>query len=235
MKLMSISSWQRHLFKRETLQWSSIGVRTSVERLFEIYKLSSPPVEVSVDPSGRLPLIVGAGGEYRLNDKRQTIEQLVIDPVSIQFQITGDTSTADVFYADLLEKIETAGETTIDRSSCLARTIQTVTIAKMEIDYWRFYSNEWKKFLHSKIEPLVQMPDASHKIMPNAFSFLIAYQRAATDYLLNPKPFVIEPRAGTTADEGIFFAQSPTDSATHLRLIEELEGTFHKTVEHQTL
>jgi hypothetical protein len=230
MKLISISSWQRHLFKRETLQWSSIGVRTSVARLFEIYKLSSP-VEISVDSSGRLPLIMGAGGEYRLNDKRQTIEQLAMDPVSIQFQITGDTHTADAFYEDLLRNIEMAAETTIDRSCSLARTIQTITVAKMEIDSWCFYSTEWKNFLQSKIEPLVQMPDATYKIMPNGFSFLITYQRAATDYILNPKPFAIEPRAGTTVGEDIFFAQSPTDSATHLRLMEELEGTFQKTAE----
>jgi hypothetical protein len=226
MKLMSISSWQRHLFRRETFQWSSIAVHTSIDRLFAIYNLSSP-VEVTVDPTGRLPVILGAGGEFRLRDRRHTIENLTIDPVSVQFQITGETAVADAFYEDLLRNIETTAETSIDRAATLARTIQTLTIAKMDIDPWRFYSSEWKQFLHSTVEPLVEVPDSSsHRIVPNGFSFLITYERVAKDYLLNPKAFAIEPRVGTNAGDGIFFAQSPTDSATHLKLIEQLERDF---------
>ena len=43
---------------------------------------------------------------------------------------------------------------------------------------------------------------------------------------ISPRVFIIEPRAGTNYDDKIFYAQSPTDSDTHLKILEEFEKAF---------
>ncbi len=227
MKLISISSWQRHLFRREALNWSAIGIQASVARLFERYH-QPPSVGSGVDQAGRLTVISGAGGEFKLGENQHTIEQLIIDPVAIQFQITGDTDVANAFYEDLLTSVETAAQTKIDRSEKLTMTQQTLVIAKLDIDPWRFYSQEWKGFLAAKLEPLVAAPNLTHRFWPQTFTTTVLYKVEQEDYILSPKPFTVEPRLGTSPEQSIFFVQSPTDSKTHMQLMEELERAFHK-------
>jgi hypothetical protein len=226
MKLISISSWQRHLFRREVLNWSAIATQATVERLFEKYRLPAP-VGAAMDAAGRFAAISSAGGEYNSDGKQHTIEQLIIDPVSVQFQLTGDTSAANAFYEDLLASIENAGQTKIDRSERLTMTLQTMVTAKMDIDPWRFYSDEWKALLNTRLAPLVDVPGGKQRFWPQTFTTTIIYKMDADDFVLTPKPFTIEPRAGTTPEQSIFFVQSPLDSKAHLELLSEIENTFH--------
>lgn len=227
MKLLSISSWQRHLFRREALNWSAVGINASIERLFAIYRLP-PAVASALDPAGRWVSVSGAGGEYKFQENQHSIEQLAIDPVSVQFQITGDTDIANAFYEDLLESIEKAAQTKIDRAEELTMTLQTIVVAKMDIDPWRFYSSEWKDFLNAKLAPLVGHSGATQRFWPQTFTTAVTYNTEGGDYIITPKPFTIEPRVGTTPEQGIFYVQSPTDSKTHIQLMDELERIFHK-------
>src|SRR5215471_20137759 len=122
MKLISISSWQRHLFKREAFNWSAIGIQATADRLMQRYRLT--PTVSGVDQMGRLLSVVGGAGEYKAGDRQHTIEQFIVDPVSIQFQITGDTDVANLFYENLLASIEDDAQTKIDRSERLITIVQ---------------------------------------------------------------------------------------------------------------
>jgi hypothetical protein len=51
----------------------------------------------------------------------------------------------------------------------------------------------------------------------------VNYTRSTTDYSYEPKLFTIEPRFGSRPDDRIYYTQSPTDSETHRRLLEQFE------------
>jgi hypothetical protein len=186
----------------------------------------SPPAETSLDQVGRLTAIAGAGGEFKIGETQHTIEQLLIDPVSIQFQITGDTSVADQFYTDVLKSIEQAAQTKIDQLEQLVSTIQTLAVAQMDIDPWRFYSEEWKDFLKTTVDPIVATPLGTHRFWPQTFTTAVLYKMQSSDFFISPKPFTVEPRNGTTPDQKLFFVQSASDSKKHLDLMEVLERNF---------
>ena len=174
-------------------------------------------------------------GEFKLDDKIFPIDQLIIDRRAIAFVLQADSDAANKLYlsiADLLREIGHNKEFTAE--NYLLRTTTTNCVATLEVDYRDIFSKTFLSFVKKEATNTMASAvenKAKIKILPKSLAFNVNY--SVTDkslidsnIIITAKQFIIEPRVGTKIEDKIYYTSSPTDSKTHLKLIEDFESLF---------
>jgi len=157
------------------------------------------------------------------------IQQLVIDPVSINLTVAGE-------YADLSNAYEALRKflTEIDSKRRMGNpklyttTYQTQSAVKLQIPYESLIAPEFMNFLRSKIDALSPDDSSAAEISLSNLSFQVRYIPKTDIYSLLPKMLTIEPRVGTDPKENIYYVLTPTASNTHRLIVEEFEKAMSR-------
>jgi hypothetical protein len=91
----------RTLFPMDVIPWSSLVAESNLEKLGVRYKLTSPAYQAGDPTSGIPQQVMSPKGEFYLDGSVLLVEQFILQPASVQFQIAGDSNQANKFIADL--------------------------------------------------------------------------------------------------------------------------------------
>jgi hypothetical protein len=212
----------RKLFLPDVVPWPYLLPESNQEKLRVRYKMTQ--LTAATDPStGAVARLFSPLGEFNVEKTSFLIEQLTIEPLAIQFQISGDTDLARKFGEDLgsfFLEVDPAKKYSGSRE--LTTTYQTIAIVNFGFSCDALFSRSFGQYL-DEVMPELKLPDADVEIRLNNIRWTVIYKPHTADYTYLPKPFVIEPRQGSRPKDHLYFTQSPTDFLTHKKLIESLE------------
>lgn len=222
-EILEIVSVQRRLFAPNSIPWHQLALMTWQKELTERYSFNQGGPKLSAD--GMFVQIVGAGGEFSTDKRTIAVPLLTIEQNVIEFQVAGESSDADIFFSDLEKFIDaTLGTSLIEHQYTL--THQTLTVVRLSAEFRALLSRDILRFLEESAKPELQRADARAELVPAQLRWEVRYAGQDTSFVYLPRPFVIEPRAGSRIADRLYFIQSPTDSVAHRRLVERLDSVL---------
>jgi hypothetical protein len=165
------------------------------------------------------------GGTFKGDSWSTIIEFVRIEARRIAVKIEGRSSVAtSVFNAIANELRELNGGYELKEILC---THETSTSAVLDFPFDHVLSHEFVSFLESS-KKYLKNPWSETIILPRNLKFSIRYKVTddalfKSNITLASKELTIEPREYSSPDEKLYLIQSPTDTETHFKLIEELE------------
>ena len=171
-------------------------------------------------------------GEVKLDKKIKILDFLSIAPKRIWFTLYGTSKEADSFYESLREIIIRFDQNQLFRASKpLIKIEQTVCNVTLDVDFRNMFVKKFLDYLNRGVIEKCSFKSAKAHIRGMRFSTEIFYEPKDPDLIshnisLYPTYFTIGSREGTPLEERRFYTTSPTDSNTHLKLIEEFEKLF---------
>lgn len=225
-QILEVFTTERRLFAPETLAWTHIVMESTRERLRQRYNFGQINFIPNPDPNAAQVLAVM--GEFKTEADSWPILQLLITPNAVEFQLTGSSMHADIFFEDLAKFIgqSTAQSRLLEEKSEYARTYQTIAVAKLNFRADALISASFNEFLTKSVQRRLERPDAQVEIELQHLSWKISYKTEQTSFWLLPRELRIEPRQGSRPEDNLFFTQSPSDFDTHLKILDSLEREF---------
>lgn len=193
--------------------------------------------ELGEDSNANLIAVKLQLGEFKYDNKIFPIDLLTIQKRKISFQIQANSKIADIFFntiSKLLAGIDPTG--LYKKNTFIFKTTETTCVVTLNFDYRDIFSKKMNAFLNNKVSKActtVIGDIAKVQVFPRSLAFNVNYivtdkKLLDSKITISPKLLVIEPRVGVPLEERRFYTSSPTDSETHLRLIEQLEKVFEK-------
>jgi hypothetical protein len=220
-KIIQLFTIARRLFTPDTTPWSQLTAPSNLARLREKYKFAQM---VQPDQLPGVPAqlqVIFANGEYQHDQELIGIQSLSVEPNVIQFQVSAGTQGADYFFADLTTFLqELRPEPKIEEYK---KTYQTIAVTRLNVPFEEIFSTGFVKFLNNRVKPSLRLPDGEPHIRLASLSWLVTYRAESADTMYLPKQLTIEPRFGSKMDDQIYYTMSPTDSETHIGLLEDFE------------
>jgi hypothetical protein len=224
-EIIKVSTIERHLFAPDAIPWMQLRVPSNLQKLQERYKFGE--VRQGTDPSGNLVQLMGVGGEFTITEVPRAVEQLIMEPNVIQFQIGASSDESQEFFEDITNSlIEIDPNKIFSSAQERTKTYQTVVTARLGVPSDALFSDPVRRFLKEDVSPRIKLPDADAQIALERLAWKITYRTQSTDFLYLPKTLTIEPRAGSNPSEMLYYTQSPTDFKTHKGLLEAFERSF---------
>jgi len=218
---------ERRLYPPDAIPWAVLLTESNVQRLRERYKFNV--LTQDLGPNAAVARLVGTTGEFSALNGRQVVQQLVIEPTVLQAQTSGGSDVADGFIADLVEALcEIGNNRMLAETPEVARTYQTIAIAKLSLPFESLVSEKLRTYLDTDVKPKVKLPNSEPEIRLQNLSWSVLYKMESTDFQYFPKVITIEPRQGSKPSDMTYYTVSPTDSKTHLELLKKLESRFSK-------
>lgn len=221
--IVDITVVQTRLFPPDVVPFSELRVPSNAAVVREAFKFGT----LQIDPFGLQ--IIFANGIFQQRGKSANVLSLVIEQRKITIQIRARSATADAFYAAVAKVLKTmSGLPAATKIEPTLKAEDTTCVASLDIDFgdliaeplWRLIQKDVKE----KLRTDYGTPNA---ITFKNLSFEIKYetepQLSEQDVSLSNKLLTIEPRLGAPLSERRFFTASPTDSETHLAILEAIE------------
>jgi hypothetical protein len=224
-EVIKVSTIERHLFGPDAVPWSLLKLPSNLQKLQDRYKFSE--IRHGADSLGNLVQLLCVGGEFVMEEVPQPLEQLILEPNAVQFQI-GVTSDDSKAFLDHIAEFMTVID--VDKSFAQAaertKTYQTIVTARLAVPFDALLSSPLQRFLKGDVSAKVGLPDAEAEIVLERLQWRISYKTQSTDFVYLPKALTIEPRAGGSPSEMLYYTQSPTDFKTHMSLLRAFENAF---------
>ena len=213
---VDMTSMARYLFSPNTLPLTNLLMKSNKKALETLFSFQGMQVGADVN---QFQLIAGMGEVNGV-----AIQQLVIDPVSINLTVVGDHDDLSNSYEVLRNFLtEIDSKRRMENPKLYTTTYQTQSSVKLAIPYERLVAPEFMNFLRSKTDVLRPDDSSAAEIYLSNLSFQVRYIPSTDVYSLVPKVLTIEPRAGSDPKENTYYVLTPTDSDTHRLLVEEFE------------
>ncbi len=223
-KIIQTFTVLRKVFLPDVLPWPYLLAESNLEKIRTRYKCGQ--LMQNLGPLGVPSQVASPTGEFTVGETTLLLEQLIIEPTVLQFQISGNSDQADEFAKDLgtiLREIDPDKKYSEERE--LTKTYQTIAIVKLSFPYDALFSKTFSRYLNQSMIPRLKPKDAELEVRLSNLRWTVSYRANTTDFLYLPKLLVIEPRQGSRPDDMLYFTQSPTDFRTHMHLVEALEKT----------
>lgn len=215
---------QIRIFKVNEIPYLSLNTPTSIDDILASFGFS-------MDTGFREGLRF-VTGEYKTQDKNLVLMELTIQPQKIYFSIGGDSEDADLFYRELSQLISKYDYYDAFKfDNYIVKTEETCCVADLDIKHEKIFSKEFLNYVKKNMSKTASNKDASAFL--NSFALRFRYRFSVENSTMkkygvtfSDKHFIIEPREGSTLEELKYYTVSPTDSATHLKLLKSLENKF---------
>jgi hypothetical protein len=215
-------SQQRRLFPPELIPWQRLSITPILQKLNQQYQFNQFGPQVTAN--GDFGSLVGTGGEFHVGDSIAPLLRLQVEANALDFQIEGDTASANLFFEGFVKLLnEVSGAELLNPDSAITTVHQTIVIARLDVPFERMVAPAFRDFVHQVALPKFQVPDGSAEVILGNLIWQVRYATESTKFVYAPKPFSIEPRAGSSPEDFLYHTQSPTTSDEHLALIEAFE------------
>ena len=227
---------QIRLYPVGAIQLEQLGAPTVMAALEETFKFRTSGLD-SLFPgagmAGPVAMIPMQGGEFTDKEgQRVVIRSLEIGPRRTVTRVAGDSAQADDFFDQFVRLV---AELVPSMQDSLATVIykgeETTCVVTLEnLDFARLFRPKVASFFKRRLASAASEPEIKASTGPVRFTTQIQYdvrdERIKENGItLNPKDFVIEPRAGTPLSSRVYFTKSPLPSDEHLQVVEEFEAS----------
>lgn len=222
MEIISATTSVRCLFSPDVIPWTNMLAPSNRAKLQGRYKFNE--VRQAADPNGNPIQFLFVGGEFPLKGTPRAVEQLVFEPIAIQCQMVMSSLEANLFLDDISAALaEFCPKGKFSWSLALTRAYQTTAIARLSVKHTDLIPEGLGRFINEVATEGVSLPDAKAELTLERFGWRVSYQTQRAEFVYLPKPFTIEPRAGTKPTEQLYFTQSPVEYEKHLELLTKFE------------
>jgi len=219
-----------YIYKMDVIPFRSVITATNMEKIFSSFLFKESEMG---EGESNIESITMKLGEFKNKNEVYPIDFLRIEPRRIVFSIKGSSEIAEQFsngVFTLLAEIDKNGF--FKESKPIFRTVQTSCSVDLDIDLIDLFTKKMGKFLTSLVQASSTMFDFKPKITAKSNSIVFELIYELPEELKNekiairPKKFILEPRIGTPQKDKRYFISTPTDSATHFKLISEFENLY---------
>src|SRR6266403_1179909 len=142
-EILQVHTIQRRLFQPDAIPWPYLLTETNLEKIRSRYHFKQSVVPaVSTDPSGASSQLLFPRGEFTVDGTSLLLEQVTVDRVAVQAQLSADSHKSDEFFEDLKALfLEIDPNKNYSEGKELARTYQTVAVAKLSIAFDALFSD----------------------------------------------------------------------------------------------
>lgn len=222
---------QIRLFPADTIPFGVMLLQTNVKAVVDAFGFSS---STTVPASGdNPPALEFAGGSLGVDGREVLVEAIRIEPrriVTTAFAASRECDQVYAYMKGVLEGLDPVGGFAGAEPSTLVQ--ETACTATLDVPFDAFFADAVRRF-SADLPRSLSTPFA--RVISRHARFAIEVRYMLTDeslilqgITLNPKAVIIEPRAGTAPESSRYFTASPTDSETHLRLVQELESALSR-------
>ena len=214
---------QIRIFKVNQIPYLNLNTLTSINEIIASFNFS-------ID-TNFLEGLRFVKGEYKIKNKNLMLMELTIQPQKIYFSINSNSEDADLFYKALSELMSKCDYDRAFRpDGYLVKTEETCCIADLDIRHEKIFSKEFLNYTKKNISKTISNTDASAFLDSFTLRFQYKFNINSTikkyGVTFSDKYFIMEPRQGSTLEDLKYFTVSPTDSATHLKLLKSIENKF---------
>jgi hypothetical protein len=160
------------------------------------------------------------------------VSTLSVDPRRILLRVRGRSAQAHAVQRRIWEVLASISASRVGSAvdSPLVTSQETNCVATLAISFDELVAPTLLRFLRGNGKTLLSVEAGAAKgIDFQSLAFTVSYDTGDPSLqergvaLVN-KPIIVQPRAGTAIREKRFFTSSPTDSETHIALVEKLEA-----------
>ncbi len=118
-----------------------------------------------------------------------------------------------------------------DKAKPITFREETGCVVTLDIDWEGFFNPAVVRFLQGPVTEALSDEEATVSIAHAKYRFTFSYSVKSqaipqSGIILAPKDFVVEPLANVPLSERRYLTGSPTDSETHLKLVQQLESVL---------
>lgn len=164
-----------------------------------------------------------------------TLTRVHLGERRIIISVAGSSAVAGGVF-DVLCRIISGMEPTrrFDKINPVTVKEETTCVARLDLEWEDFLNPVFVEFLRADVTGAVSSKDAAASLSHAKYRITFSYTPTTTvisesGISLAPKDFVVEPLANSPLSERRYLTSSPTDSETHLRLVEMLESALNRT------
>lgn len=218
---------QTRVFNLDAVPFRFIFTPVVVNKIVEKYRSG-----ISPEPSQKgIPSLQFNGGEFFLGKKIIPVNSFTIEERRVVLSIVGTSVEADHFFEDVKKTIiETLGSSAnfydpivkVDQSSCFVT---------LDAGIQKFFESSFISFCNKSLPSYNNLPEVQVETHPFSLRIELNFKVNNPELLrsnitVGPKYLVIEKRLQTRPDENMYFVSSPFDTATHMKLIKDLESAL---------
>jgi hypothetical protein len=228
--IVDITVTQVRVYATDSLPFADLRRADNLKTVKETFRFEN----IQSDPLG---LQLGfSNGTFEHRGKSVHILSLTVEPRRVLIQVRGRSSMADALYSafsDILANF--AGQPKGSKFEPLLKAEETACVATLDIDFDDLVAPPLLRFIQTDGKAKLRTEFGSPKSVTfKTLSFEVKYspvspQLEEHDVALSSKLMTFEPRLATPLREKRFFTSSPTDSETHLAILEALEKEVAKS------
>jgi hypothetical protein len=223
-EIVDLTVGQVRVFPTDTLPFADLRAPSSTKAIKDTFHFEN----VFADPIGAQ--ITFNNGTFESKGKVVNILAFAIEQRRIQLQVRGHSAMADAFYSAVWDALPTAVKHAKRQGpQPLVKVEETTCVATLDIDFEELIAPQLLRFIMTEAKERLGTDFGVPKsIALKGLSFEVKYSAKDPsleehDVVLSNKLLTIEPRLATPMRERRFYTSSPTDSETHLALLQRLE------------
>lgn len=230
--IVDLNVTQVRLYPNDVLPLPALALERNLAPFREVLRFKT------VSPTESKPeavTLVFLKGEIEHEGRAHLIDELIIEAQRLTFSVFGSSAVANALY-DEVRKILIAADPAgvFAKAKPYVTTEETGCIVTLDVDFRKLFSPPLLQFLEKTVRPRTSTQIATSEVVPFKFSAKLSYEILDPDLKkagvrLLDKALTIEPRMRTRLEDRRYFTQSPTDSETHLNLLQAFEKAFGGT------
>jgi hypothetical protein len=215
-EILQLFSVIRRLYQPDVLPFAQLQTPSALQRLRDRYAFA----QVVPGPAQ----LLATTGEFSQAGQTAAapVQQLSIGSNVIEFQMAAETAVAERFYEDLVKFLQELSGRRERQFPEYGRSNQTIAIVTLDVPAEAVFSEKMREYL-SQAAPAFRTDRVEPRLQLTHLQWTVSYTKSDPDVEYIPKLFTIEPRSGSRAGDKVYFTQSPTDSETHRKLLEQFE------------
>jgi hypothetical protein len=226
-EFIQVATILRELFLPDVVPWPSLLTESNLEKLRVRYKFNEMAHQANNPAGGSPQQIIAQKGEFLADGIPLLVEQFMVQPLIVQFQIAGNSDQADQFAADLGDFfLEIDPRQNYSKSQLLTKTYQTIGVARLSVPFDAMFSKKFSEYLRETVGPSITPEKTQIELRLNNLRWIVSYRPETPDFTYLPKILAIEPRQGSSPSDMLYYTQSPTDYRTHKALVESFESAL---------
>jgi hypothetical protein len=233
-EIRELKSTQVLIFPIDEIGFKSFQRDSAIKKIQEKYKLKyNPPMMFEGIPSELRPISF-TNGEFNHKDKSYLIERLNIEERKIIISMVSHSKIVNALFDNLRALLKGLDlRDTKPKYEPLVKADETSCVVKLEFSIRELLENSPLSHFHDYLTDKVQSNGFEIEVIPSVIRFKISYLKQPESFkkhkiTLTDKDFVLEVRDRTSYEEQIYYTFSPTDSDTHIDLINKLENVISK-------
>jgi hypothetical protein len=227
--IVDLAVTQVRVYPTDSLPFAELRRPDSTKRLKETFRFEN----IQLDPLN--VQLTFTNGTFEHRGKSIHVLSLTVEQRRVVIQLRGRSPMADAFYSAFASLLQTlAGRSKSSKAlEPLLKVEETSCVAVLDIDFDDLIALPLLRFLQTEgVSKLRTKYGAPKSINFKSLSFEVRYASAPQleehDVTLSNKLITIEPRLATPLREKCFYTTSPTDSETHISILETLEKEVAK-------